>query len=125
MKKLLSIIVAIGLMSANVMAESGKIAAASVSGTIVDTSGFGQCAAYIVPSPDSIVAGCKPGVVTFDCGAELTGSSRSTNVLKFDQALAANALGRAVRLTITDDKTIDGYCFVEQIRLRNIPAPAP
>lgn len=110
------------LISMTASADVGFIKLATVTGTLVDTEVAGICGAYISPGPETELPACKGQFVTFDCNAELSGSSRSVNMMKFDQAVAANALGRAVRLYFTDDKTIDGYCFVEQITLRNNPS---
>ena len=104
-------------------ADVGLIKQAKVTGTVVDTDSFGICGAYITPGPETELAACKSGLITFDCNAELAGSSRSTNMMKFDQSVAALALGRAVRVFFTDDKTINGYCFAEQITLRTNSAP--
>ena len=85
---------------------------------VVDDSKFGQCMAR-VRSAD-IQAGlpsCKASYLTFDCAAELEGSSRAANTRKFELATVALVAKRDVAFLVTDQKTINGYCYVEQARL--------
>lgn len=87
--------------------------------TVVDTNRFGQCMVRFASDVDipSYVPLCKEQYVTFDCGAELPGSTRVNSLEKFESAKMAHALKRKVAVLVTDDQTINGYCLVKQIRV--------
>ena len=90
-----------------------------VTETLVDTSRFGQCMVRLGNDVDipSYVPLCKAKYVTFDCGAELPGSTRINSLEKFDSAKMAHALKRKVSVLVTDNQTINGYCLATQIRV--------
>lgn len=85
----------------------------------VDTQRIGQCFVRLPPDVDipSYLALCKSTYLTFDCGAELPGSTRMNSLEKFESAKLAHALERRVALLVTEDQTISGYCNVRQIRV--------
>ena len=90
-----------------------------ISETVVDTTRFGQCMVRFGSDVDipSYVPLCKAQYVTFDCGAELPGSTRINSLEKFDSAKMAHALKRKVAVLVTDEQTINGYCLAKQIRV--------
>lgn len=90
-----------------------------ISETIVDTNRFGQCMVRFHKDLDipSFFPLCKAQYLTFDCGAELPGSTRINSLEKFESAKMAHALKRKVAVLVTDSQTINGYCFVRQIRV--------
>lgn len=55
---------------------------------------------------------------TMDCAGAL-GGTKSEGNRKFDTAQVANVMGKKVGLTITDDKKINGWCFVERVAFTN------
>ena len=100
-------------------ADSAWIRKVLGSEIIVDSSAYGQCMVRFSADVDvqSYLPLCRPGHITFDCGAELPGSTRINSLEKFDVAKTAIALGRKISLLITDDQTIDGFCLARQIRM--------
>ena len=90
----------------------------SVRETVIDDSKFGQCMARLrsVDIPGAL-PNCKAGYVTFDCAAELEGSSKSVNSKKYDIATISLLAKRKAAFLVTDEKTINGYCYVAQARL--------
>ena len=55
---------------------------------------------------------------TMDCAGAL-GGTKSEGNRKFDTAQLANIMGKKLGLTITDDKKINGWCFVERVAFTN------
>lgn len=85
----------------------------------MDTSRFGQCFIRVYPTTDiqATLPSCKAEYIMFDCGAELEGSTKSTNKTKFDMAMVAQLTQQRTSFLVNDQKTINGYCFAEQVRL--------
>ena len=55
---------------------------------------------------------------TMDCAGAL-GGTKSEGNRKFETAQLANVMGKNVGLTITDDKKINGWCYVERVAFTN------
>lgn len=116
MKKLCLLLL---ILSAPVsVADSKWFYNVSVREVLLDDVKFGQCLARVrgIAIPERLPL-CKADYVTFDCAAELPGSSKSVNSKKFDMANIALIAKRDVAFLITDEKTINGYCYVTQARL--------
>ena len=95
------------------MGESGWVVG-KVQRTLVhydDT--FGGCMALMSPSPHSVLPGCKPDWVSFDCGGTRTDPVRAYRML--DQAQLALTTGKTARLWVTDSTKFNGYCWALRI----------
>lgn len=90
----------------------------SVRETVVDDSKFDQCMArpHGVDIPVAL-PNCKASYVTFDCAAEFEGSSKAVNSKKYEIAVISLLAKRSVVFLVTDEKTVNGYCFATQARL--------
>ncbi len=109
------------LFSVSAQASDRWIVRADIDETLVDTSLFGQCMIKLPASLDiqDSLPVCRPSYLTFDCGAQLPNSTRINSLQKFESAVMAHALNRTVTLLVTDSQTINGYCFVKQIRVNS------
>ena len=107
------------LISAQVSAGTSWIWGIKVWEASMDTGLFGQCFIRVYPTTDiqASLPTCKAEYITFDCGAELEGSSKSTNKTKFDMAMVAQLTQQRTSFLVNDEKTINGYCFAEQVRM--------
>ena len=119
MRFIISVVTLTMFWSSFAHADSAWIRKVSGSEVIIDSSAFGQCMVRFASDVDvqSYLPLCRTGHITFDCGAELPGSTRINNLEKFEVAKTALALGRKISLLITDDQTINGFCFARQIRM--------
>ena len=114
MKKLCLLLL---ILSAPVSVADSKGFITWVREVLLDDVKFGQCLARVrgIAIPERLPL-CKADYVTFDCAAN-PWSSKSVNSKKFDMANIALIAKRDVAFLITDEKTINGYCYVTQARL--------
>lgn len=95
------------------------------------TAFFNATISRVIVSNDDEFGGCmvRPNVsmedsldcrtwATMDCAGVL-GGSKAEGQRKFDTAQLANVLKKRIGLTITDDKKINGYCYVERVAFTN------
>lgn len=80
---------------------------------------FGECMFKPSVGPRSQGLSCNDNWVTADC-AGLLGGSKSLGKSKFDTILLAELTGSTIRVRVDDSKTINGFCFVEQVQ--TVPA---
>ena len=80
---------------------------------------FGECMFKPSVGPRSQGLGCNDNWITADC-AGLLGGSKSLGKSKFDTILLAELTGSTIRVRVDDGKTINGFCFVEQVQ--TVPA---
>ena len=76
---------------------------------------FGECMFKPNPGPRSAGLNCNDNWVTADC-AGLLGGSKSLGKAKYDTILLAELTGNMIRVRVDSSKTIDGFCFVEQVQ---------
>ena len=104
-----------------VMASSAHVAAdvarfnTSVTRVLVHSNYFGQCMAQVTEDIPSLLPNCLGGWVTFDCSAELPGSTRLNSSEKFNVAKTALLMEKSVYLEVVDNQTINGYCLAARI----------
>ena len=86
-----TLLVVLCLVSVSSQAAQSWIRGADIKETLVDTNRFGQCMVRLQSSVDipSYLPLCKSQYLTFDCGAELPGSTRINSLEKFESATVA------------------------------------
>lgn len=115
---MLRVIVSLTVLMASAQAWSDRaMFTTDVTKVFVHSSLYGQCMAKVKENIPSLLPSCNGGFVTFDCGAELPGSTRMNSSEKFNIAKTALVMGRSVRLEVTDDQSINGYCLATRIDL--------
>ena len=119
MLRIATVVLTSMLLCNTAVAETRWIWGIKVWEASMDTSRFGQCFIRVYPSTDiqATLPSCKAEYIMFDCGAELEGSTKSTNKTKFDMAMVAQLTQQRTSFLVNDQKTINGYCFAEQVRL--------
>lgn len=75
---------------------------------------FGECMFKPDPGPRSAGLNCNDAWVTADCAGLL--GSKSLGKSKYDTILLAELTGNMIRVRVDSSKTIDGFCFVEQVQ---------
>jgi hypothetical protein len=83
--------------------------------SVIGNDNFGGCMAQLAVGPESKLAGCLKGYVTFDCAAVLEGTDPVRAYRMLDQAQLALAGKRQVMVYFRDDKTVDGACLAYRI----------
>lgn len=112
------LMLSLSLVLASAQAWSDSVAfKTDVTRVLVHSSKFGQCMARVTEDIPTRLPSCNSGWVTFDCGAELPGSSRMNSSEKFNVAKTALVMGRSVYLEVIDDQSINGYCLAQRIDL--------
>lgn len=104
------------------LASAANAAVRPFDTTVVRTmisENFGECMFKPSPGPRSAGLNCNDNWVTADC-AGLLGSAKSLGKAKYDTILLAELTGNTIRVRVDDSKTIDGFCFVEQVQ--TVPA---
>ena len=80
---------------------------------VVADDDWGGCAVSLSVSPaDEGLPNCSKWV-TFSCSG--VHASKSNALRMFDSAQMAFALGKTVRVWVDDQRTHNGFCFVERI----------
>lgn len=106
---------ALGLLAATAAADTANLTAFVEKTTVFADSTRGGCVAALSRNPAAVLPACKKTWVTFSCDGTYTDPVRAYRML--DQAQLALATGLQVQVTVTDAKTHDGYCFVNQIKV--------
>lgn len=100
-----------------VFAEN-KYFSTPINQVLVHSSLMGQCMALTDVDLSTELPGCSQGWVTFDCGAELPDSTRINSWEKFNVAQNALITERQVLLGVTNDQSINGFCFAFRVDLK-------
>lgn len=113
-RPVLASIVVTGLLMSPAGYAADAIFEADVQRVLVTADdAVGGCMALLSPDPASALPTCGQGWVTFSCSGVYTDNVRAYRML--DQAQLALATGSKVVVSITDNATHAGYCFVNRI----------
>lgn len=102
------------MLSAQAVGDTARFNT-DVTRILVHGSLYGQCMARVTEDIPSLLPNCNAHYVTFDCGAELPGSTRMNSSEKFNVAKTALVMGRSVFIEVIDDQTINGFCLANRI----------
>ena len=98
---------------------TGQAAIASLTTTVskvrIDTVNFGGCMAALAINPNTKLAGCGSGWVSFSCNG--TFADKALAFANFDNAKMALAMNKQVKVVFDDSKKHNGYCFARQVDL--------
>ena len=112
LRGILAVILVAGvLMPGTAVAAKGWITNAKIIRTLVQHDRFGICMIKLSKANNNL--SCSDWV-TFDCGGELEGNTRTAANLKFNTAQLAMATGNRVRVFLDDDIKINGQCFASR-----------
>lgn len=103
------------LISGEAFAGDGRIKSADVTALLVDDTNFGGCMAELSPGPETILGDCDADWVTFDCLGGFPESTKANASQKFSQAQLALVMSNKVRVYITNDRIVNGFCFGTRI----------
>ena len=113
------------VISGSVVASAGAFAAKAfvlntgISRVVMHDSLFGQCMVLLASNPADAGLDCPGGrYVTLDCGAQLSGNTKSNAAKKLDAAMLAYVARKKVNVQIDDSKQINGYCYAFRLDLR-------
>jgi hypothetical protein len=106
-----------GLVATASQADTGSLTAFVEKTMVTADASRGGCMMALSADPASVLPACKKTWVTFSCDGTYTDPVRAFRML--DQAQLAIATGMKVQISFTDEKTHDGFCFVERMKLIN------
>ena len=107
------------MTSSGAFATKAFLLNTSITRVIMHDALFGQCMVLLSSNPADAGLDCPGGrYVTLDCGAELSGNTRSNAAKKLDAAMLAYVARKKVNVQIDDSKRINGYCYAFRLDLR-------
>jgi len=116
MKKIFFVLLLILPLTSN--AATGVISSAKVTKLITSDTRFGGCMAMVDTKIATAVSTCPDQWVTFACDGSFN-NSISRAMMKWENAKLAYALDKPVFLRIDGNKTTNGYCYADIIRLED------
>lgn len=102
--------------SLDIHGATGTLNNVKIEKLIVSESRFGGCMAMLSSDIAAAVPSCPDKWVTFACDGSLD-NSVARAMQKWDIAQLAYALDKPVLVVAESQKTINGYCFADIIRL--------
>ena len=116
-KRMLASVILMSAMAG--FALKGEAAMASLITTVsrvrIDTVNFGGCMAALAINPNTKLAGCGSGWVSFSCTG--TFADKALAFANFDNAKMALAMNKRINVAFDDSKKHNGYCFARQVDL--------
>lgn len=103
------------ILSLNASAASGRINSTYVTALLVDDTDYGGCMMELSRGPQTVLGGCGGDWVSLDCLAAFPESTKSNASQKYAQAQLAFISGNRLRVYITDDRTVNGFCFATRV----------
>lgn len=115
MKKILALLSFV-LCTSSAFAATGTLSGVTVSKMIVAESRFGGCMIMLSKPISTALPSCPDQWLTLACDGSLD-NSVARAMQKWDTAQLAYALGKEVLVSANDQKTANGYCFADIVRL--------
>lgn len=103
---------ALASLALNTQAATSSLTT-TVSKVRIDTVNFGGCMAALAINPNTKLAGCGSGWVSFSCTG--TFADKALAFANFDNAKMALAMNKQVNVVFDDSKKHNGYCFARQV----------
>ena len=99
-------------------AATGILSGTKITKLITSDERFGGCMAMVDKTISTAVSTCPDQWVTFACDGSFN-NSISRAMMKWENAKLAYALGKSVFLRVDGNKTANGYCYADILRLED------
>ena len=106
----------LALIMPSTFAATGTLSGVTVEKMIVAENRFGGCMVMLSKAIRTAVPSCPDQWVTLACDGSLDNSVPRA-MQKWDTAQLAYALDKEVLVVANDQKTINGYCFADIVRI--------
>ena len=116
MKKLSQALVAVSLLALGGAAGATEtFHMASIEKIILDGENYGGCMVGVSPNMPSNL-NCRLDFVSLDCDGDLVNTKTHAKSM-LDMAQLAFIVEKSVRLRVSDEQTINGFCTANYIRI--------
>lgn len=94
-------------------AANAQVVARPTAVMVTDNSNFGGCMVSLETDPQSLLADCAKGWISFSCSGDFTDPVRAYRML--DQAQLALATRLRLRIQFSDERKHNNYCVAYRV----------
>lgn len=116
MRPIIKWALALGLGTSSMLALATQTHhVANIEKILLDGERYGGCMVFVNPAMPSNLT-CRLDFVSLDCNGELVNTKSHAKAM-LDMAQLAFLVEKSVRLRVSDDQTINGFCTADYIRI--------